>query len=199
MYREIYKDLSLAAHRSYDRGLQLGSGGNISARIPETDSMIIKSAGGSLGDCTEKGVGWVAVNFAGQPLAGQIGSPSKEWRLHAALLKALPQTGGIVHTHSVYSISWAQEHEQIPLCTWHSRLKLIAPIPVIDIPSAVVPEEELGRIVGLFKDEPRLQGFVLRGHGLVALGRTAAEAQHMAELIEETAKVNVLQRLLGKG
>ena len=45
-YHKIYEDLTLAAHRAYTRGLQTGSGGNMAARIPETQSMVVKNSGG---------------------------------------------------------------------------------------------------------------------------------------------------------
>ena len=197
-HRPLYPERTRAAHRAWTRGLQTGSGGNLSARIPGEQAMIVKSAGSSLGDCNAAGKGWIAVGFDGEPLEGESGSPTKEWRLHAALLRALPETGAVVHTHSVYSISWAQKHGEIPLSTWQSRLKLKTPIPVLDVPAPVVPAESMAELLRLFEQNPALPGFVLRGHGLVALGKTALEAEHTAELIEETAHITLLERLFDR-
>ena len=41
-YRDIYKDLTTAAHRAYDRGIQTGSGGNLSEKIPGNAGMVVK-------------------------------------------------------------------------------------------------------------------------------------------------------------
>lgn len=195
-YRTVFEDLTLAAQRAYTRGIQTGSGGNMSARIPNYDGMIVKNSGGSLGDCTSGGQGWIAMRFDGQLLPDESGKPTREWRLHAALLKALPEVDAIVHFHSPYSIVWAQEHACLPQITWHSKLKFGCDIPVVDVPSAVVPECEMTDIVQLFRNNPNLPGFVLRGHGLVAVGKTAVAAEHAAELIEETAQITVLEHLL---
>lgn len=192
--KTILETLTLAAHRAYDRGIQTGSGGNISARMPGQNRMVVKSSGGSLADCREDGEGWVTVDFDGR--TEDAIAPSREWRLHAALLESLPQIGGIVHCHAPWSIAWSREHDYIPLATWHSRLKWGIEIPILDIQAAIVPPEELPGIVKLFHENRNLPGIVLRGHGLIALGKDAAEAEHTAEMIEETAQICILQELL---
>lgn len=195
-YHDIFADLTTAAHRAYTRGIQTGSGGNLSARIPDQDAMIVKNSGGSFADCTETGKGWIAMEFGGGLLAGEAGKPTREWRLHGALLQALPQVGAVVHCHSPYSIAWADQHPQIPLATLHSGLKFGCEIPVVDVPYAVVPEEALPGIIRLFEENPNLPAFVLRGHGIVAVGKNAIAAEHAAELVEETAQIAFLQSLL---
>lgn len=197
-YGRIYEDLTLAAHRAYRRGLQTGSGGNMAARIPGQDAMVVKNSGGSFGDCTEAGAGWIAVDYDGQLLPGESGKPTREWLLHATLLKNLPDVGAVVHFHSPWSIAWAAGHEEIPMTTWHSQLKFGCAIPVVDVPAAVVPAERMEEILQLFRDNPKLPGFVLRGHGMVVVGKTAVAAEHAAEMVEETAQISALQAFLEK-
>ena len=198
-YEKIYQDMTLAAHRAYTRGVQTGSGGNMSVRIPERNAMVVKSSGGSFADCTADGKGWVAMDFDGVLLPGESGKPTREWLLHGALLKALPSVGAIVHFHSPYAITWAKKHDTIPMTTWHSGLKFGCAIPVVDVPAAVVPADEIPKILRLFEENPALPGFVLRDHGLVAVGKTAVAAEHAAELMEETAQITVLEhQLYGK-
>lgn len=189
-----FDDLTTAAHRAYRRGLQYGNGGNLSVRF--AGAMLVKSAGGAFIDCAADGTGWVAAGFDGTPLPGESEAPTREWRLHAALLAALPEIGGVMHCHAPWSIAWAQAHDEVPLATWQAKLKFGCQVPVLDIPAAVVPEEALPRLAALLAQQPAPPGFLLRGHGLVAVGKTAAEAEHVAEMIEETAKICVLQALL---
>lgn len=197
-YSAIYQDMTLAAHRAYTRGIQTGSGGNMSARIPGEDAMIVKNSGGSFIDCTDGGKGWIATDYNGKLCEGESGKPTREWQLHAALLKALPHVGAVVHCHSVYSITWAADHDILPLVTWHSELKMKTPVPVLDIPAAVVPAERLDEVVELFRSNPDLYGVILKGHGVVAVGKNAVDAEHAAELIEETAQIAVLEHMLRK-
>lgn len=195
-YQAIWSDLTTAAHRAYARGLQTGSGGNLSARLPDGSGMAVKSSGGSFGDCSASGVGWAAVDFDGRPLAGGAAKPTREWRLHAALLQALPGIGAVVHCHGPWSVAWSAGHTALPAVTWQSRLKLGGAVPVFACQAAVVPPAELAGVIALFLQHPGVPALILRGHGLVALGKTAAQAEHTAELVEETAQVCVLQTLL---
>lgn len=197
-YQRIYEDLTLAAQRAYRRGLQTGSGGNMAARIPGQEAMVVKNSGGSFGDCTREGAGWIAVDYAGKLLPGETGKPTREWLLHATLLRNLPEIGAVVHFHSPWSIAWADRHAEIPMTTWHSQLKFGCAIPVVDVPAAVVPEESMEEILKLFEKNPKLPGFLLRGHGMVVVGKTAVAAEHAAELVEETAQISALQALLTK-
>ena len=45
---EIAKKLVTASERAYNRGIQTGSGGNLNARIPGTETILGKSRGCSL-------------------------------------------------------------------------------------------------------------------------------------------------------
>ena len=44
---EIAEKLVIASKRAYNRGIQTGSGGNVSARIPGTETMLVKASGGA--------------------------------------------------------------------------------------------------------------------------------------------------------
>ena len=69
-------DLVIACDRVYNRKLQTGSGGNVSARIPGTEWMLVKASGGSMGDCVvdvEKGImkGFVVCDLDGKLIEGE--------------------------------------------------------------------------------------------------------------------------------
>lgn len=195
-YRDIYKDLTTAAHRAYDRGIQTGSGGNLSEKIPGNAGMVVKGSGGSFADCKEDGEGWIAMEFSGGLLEGERGKPTREWVLHRILLENVKRCTAVVHTHSPYLIAWANKHEYLPMVTWHSKLKIDCTIPVIDIPAAVVPESEAWKIQKLFEDNEKLPAVILKGHGVVAIGNSAVAAEHMIELLEETAQIAVFENIL---
>ena len=196
---DIYKELTIAAHRAYTRGIQTGSGGNLSARLSNNRGMIVKSSGGSFIDCDEGGTGWIAMEYSGKLLRGEKGKPTREWVLHKILLEHIQKCGAVVHTHSPYLVAWADQHEKLPMITRHSQLKVDCEIPVLDIPAAVVPEREALHILELFNKNDKLPAIILKGHGVVAIGNNAIEAEHMVELLEETAQIAVLQYILNLG
>ena len=197
--QKIMAAMTLAASRAYHRGLQTGSGGNLSARLPGTNLMIVKASGGSFADCDEHGAGWIVTDFDGNLAPGEKGKPTREALLHGFLYKILPAVNGIMHTHSPWSISWADAEDRLPCVTWHASLKFgCDELPVADVRAAVVPKEDFGGIEKYFKANPKLPAFILKGHGIVAVGADIVEAEHTAELVEETAQVALFTKLAKK-
>lgn len=195
---EAFKKLRIAAERAYGHSLQTGSGGNLSSRDICDGQMIVKSSGGSFADCTDTGEGFTVTDFSGIQVLGFTGKPTREVVLHAMLYQISDEIGGVMHTHSPYAISYAFSHDVLSMTTWHVQLKFGCDIPILDIPSPMVRPEDMPLVFKLFQDNPKLPAFVLRGHGIVAVGRDVLEAEHNAELVEETAKIAVLKELLGK-
>ncbi len=183
-----------AARKCYNSGLQTGTGGNFSARL-ETDAMLVKTSGNSFGDCTLKGI--IVTDFSGNILKGK-GKPSREVKLHGYLYKSLPGINSIIHCHSPWAISWSLTKKDLPMDTKHFMLKIGEPLKNFNIAEPVVPEskfEEIGKYIA----EHEINGFLLAGHGVVAFGKNTDEALYLLELIEETAKVCILNRLIKGG
>jgi L-fuculose-phosphate aldolase/L-ribulose-5-phosphate 4-epimerase len=186
----IKEDMIKAASRAYRTGLQTGNGGNLSARVPGTDTVIIKGSGFSFGECTQDN--FVMVDLSGEVM-GEGGKPSRELLTHLAVYRNRPGIHGIFHTHSPWSIAYADDADEIPLLTDHSRSKL-GPIPVIRIEGhgTKVFAEAVDK---LMRERPELGAFVQTGHGIFGLGKNIILAEHNAELIEETAQIAILVSL----
>jgi len=191
-FAEVEKDLIEAAARAYCRGIQTGSGGNLSARLPDKDLMVVKPSGISFIDCNEKNL--VVTDFDGNVVAGD-GKPSREALLHGVLYRHVPSIGGVVHCHSPWAISWSFSKRDLPLVTQHARMKFGVPIATVDIDAPVVPPEEMPKIIGLFRRCPTLPAFLLVGHGIVAVGKDVLDAENVAEMVEETAQIAWLREI----
>jgi L-ribulose-5-phosphate 4-epimerase len=185
-----------AARRAYNRGIQTGNGGNVSARIPGEPLMVVNPSGVSLADCTMENV--IITDFDGYVVDGK-GKPTREWVLHSELYRNLPAVGGIVHTHSPWSIAWSFTGKDLPTLTRHTVLKLGAPIPVRFFSSPQgVKKEEMPIVLDLFAAKQDLSGFIMGAHGIVGVGSNVLEAEHTVELIEETAQVAFLYEMAVK-
>lgn len=187
--------LALAAQRAYTRGIQTGSGGNLSARMGE-NLMLVKSSGGSFADCDASGNGFVLTDLDGEVQKGLPGTPTREVFLHGLMYKLRADVNGVVHSHSPWAITWSFTRQELPMITQHLKLKFKSPIPVVEIDSPMVRPEDEEAITELFRKTPKLPAFILVGHGVVALGKDALEAEHNAELVEETAQIAVLHTLM---
>lgn len=184
----IFKDqLIQAARRAYRLGLQTGNGGNLSCRVPETDTVLIKASGVSFGECTQDNV--VMVDLRGK-VVGEAGKPSRELLTHLCIYKERPDINAIFHSHSPWSIAYAEDSLEIPLMTGHSKAKL-GPIPVI-VEDGQATKEFTANVKGLLTENPGLKAFVQKGHGIFSLGPDIVQAEHNAELVEETAQIALL-------
>ena len=179
-----------AAQRAYQIGLQTGNGGNLSCRIPETENILIKGSGVSFGECSADNV--VMVNMQGEVVWGE-GKPSRELRTHLCIYELRPDIGAIFHSHSPWAIAYAEDSHQIPLPTGHSKSKL-GPIPVI-IEDRQASIDFTNDVKTLLTENPGLKAFVQRGHGIFSLSTDIIQAEHNAELVEETAQIAFLIQL----
>ena len=78
--------------------------------------------------------------------------------------------------------------------TMHSELKLKYPIPVVDVATQAVTEEELPKVFEVIDKNPGLLALILKEHGIVTMDKTAVKAGQTAELIEETSMINWEQK-----
>jgi L-ribulose-5-phosphate 4-epimerase len=189
------QDLVKSAQRAYRRGIQTGNGGNISVRVPGQEWMVVKPSGISFVECTEENL--VVTDYDGKVVEGTL-KPTREALLHGVLYKNVPWVNGIVHTHSPWTIAWSYTRKDVPLITQHSIGKIGPRIATLLFESFKVTGKEVPDVLGLFQEHPETQAFVLLGHGIVALGKDVLEAEHTAELVEETAQIAWLHEI-GKG
>src|SRR5450756_3030048 len=99
--RELRQLLAETAIRSYRRGLVHGTGGNVSARVPGRDEVLITPTGVSLELTTVENI--VKVDLHANPLVPTAKhKPSKETGFHCAIYRIRPEINAIVpvsYTH----------------------------------------------------------------------------------------------------
>ncbi len=188
-HQGIVNALIRTAKKMYSLRYEMSDGGNMSARIPGTDLMMVKGTNVSF-EITDMD-SLVVTDFDGNVVEGEK-KPSKESLLHGALYKKLPELGAVMHVHSPYANAWADAHKELEFATYHSEIKLKGFCPVFDAESYVVPTAYFPTIMKAFDEHPNMNSFILRKHGTVALGKDIEAATYLAELVEETAQIAVL-------
>lgn len=179
-----------AVERAFGLGLQASTGGNLSLRLAQ-GGFLTKPTGLALTDCGPQDL--VLVDQDGQVL-GSGRRPTKEVFAHLAVYRQRPEVGGIVHYHAPYATAYAVRGLPLPRPTVHARRKL-GPIPLV--PEHPDGSVELAQAVGQACRDGRVQGLLLKGHGLLALGRDLPQAQYTAELMEESARIALLAGMIG--
>jgi L-fuculose-phosphate aldolase len=190
-YARQVQDIIEYSEAAYQRGLVSGTGGNISTRCGEY--IIITATNVPLRRVTPETL--ILCSLDGSPLDAAPGErPSKETGFHAAVYRARPDVKWVAHLHPVYSIVWGLQGLELPLLTESARLKL-GQVPII--PVGTPGSKELAEAVttSVVKAGPKTRAFFMREHGILAVGATAADCYHTCELLEDSAKIAVLDRL----
>ena len=185
----------MAARRAYQRGIQTGSGGNFSTRVPGEDLMLVKASGGSFADVDGKGI--LITDFDGNLVDG-VGKPTQEALLHGYIYKTRANINAIMHCHAPFSIVWGSQNSTLSNVTFHFHLKLNSECPILNVNSPMVRRQDFGMIDEIFKEHGNLSAFILKKHGIVAMAKDILDAEHHAELIEETSQIAIFNKLLEK-
>jgi len=157
--------------------------GNVSARVPGADLMVIKPSGIAYSELTPAAM--VVCDLAGTVVDGGL-RPSSDTATHAYVYRQMPEVGGVVHTHSTYATAWAARGEAIPCVLTAMADEFGGEIPVG--PFALIGGEEIGRVIVSVLTGHRSPAVLLRSHGVFTIGRTARDAVKAAVMCEDVAK-----------
>jgi len=180
-------------HRQLTRnGLVAWTSGNISARVPGRELIVIKPSGIGYDDLTAESM--VVVDLHGNVVEGRL-SPSSDTATHAYIYRALPAVGGVVHTHSPYATAWAVHGRAIPCVLTAMADEFGGDIPVG--PFARIGGEEIGIGVVEALQGSRSPAVLMRNHGVFSVGASARDAVKAAVMCEDVARTVMLAGALG--
>ena len=173
-------------------GLVAWTSGNVSARVPDSDLMVIKPSGVAYDDLTPESM--VVCDTRGNKVSGAL-SPSSDTATHAYIYRHMPHVGGVVHTHSAYATAWAARGEPIPCVLTAIADEFGGEIPVG--PFALIGSDEIGRGVVATLAGHRSPAVLMRSHGVFTIGPTPRDAVQAAVMCEDAARTVHLARAYG--
>lgn len=161
-------------------GLNQGSSGNISARYQ--DRLIITPTAMAYEQIRPEMLAIIPLEGKG----GWQGShqPSSEWRFHFDLMRARPEIGAIVHTHSTYATSLAITRRSIPAV--HYMIALFGGNEVRCADYATYGTQELSNHV-LAAMQNR-KACLLANHGMLVAGENLTKTMWLAAELETLAQ-----------
>lgn len=171
-------------------GLVAGTGGNISARLPDMEYFYITPSGMAYEALQPDDI--VGIDYNGDLVEGTR-KPSIECMMHASILRARPDVGAVVHTHSLYATAVASAHLPIPAFLETVIATNKCEIKVAEYAPAGSQELAENALRTLGEDSAVL----LANHGVVGVGRDLAQAVRVCETVEKAAMVFLMSRIVG--
>ncbi|GAA4870303.1 L-ribulose-5-phosphate 4-epimerase [Kitasatospora terrestris] len=174
-------------------GLVVWTAGNVSARVPGEDLMVIKPSGVSYDELTPASM--ILCDLDGNVVEGEH-SPSSDTAAHAYVYRAMPGVGGVVHTHSTYASAWAARGEAVPCVLTAMADEFGAEIPVG--PFALIGDDSIGRGIVDTLTGHRSPAVLMKSHGVFTIGADAKAAVKAAVMCEDVARTVHICRQLGE-
>ncbi|MDX1870805.1 L-ribulose-5-phosphate 4-epimerase [Mycolicibacterium sp. 120266] len=172
--------------------LVIWTAGNVSARVPDRDLMVIKPSGVSYDSMKPEQM--VVCDLFGELVDGEL-SPSSDTAAHAYVYRHMPEVGGVVHTHSTYATAWAACGEPIPCILTMIADEFGGQIPVG--PFAPIGDDSIGRGIVETLRGSRSAAVLMRNHGPFTIGPDARSAVKAAVMLEDVARTAFISRQLG--
>ena len=191
--RQVRREVA-ALHAELPKyGLVVWTAGNVSARVPGHELLVIKPSGVSYDDLTPENM--VVCDLDGKVVEGEH-APSSDTEAQAYVYRHLPHVGGVVHTHSPYAVAWAARGEAIPCVTTMCADEFGGEIPVG--PFAIIGDDSIGRGIVETLRESRSPAVLMQNHGVFTVGPNARSAVKAAVMCEDVARSVHLSRQLGQ-
>lgn len=176
--------------RAYAEKLFAATSGNLSIYDREAQRMYITPSGYPYDLMTVDDV--MVIDLDGNILDGPH-KPSSEWRMHAAIYRAYPDTNAVVHTHSPYATAFAINHMPIAAVLFEIAYFLGGDVPVAEAALPGTPAVGENAVKAL-KDR---HACLMANHGALAVADNLKLAYDRAVYLEDAAKAYSLA--LGHG
>ncbi len=193
-WREARKTVFEAALKMSEKGLVVGTSGNISLRLPSQDKRQLMAITPTSRYYDTLNIDDIPIiDFDGQKVDGDL-PPSIETPLHIGIYRARKNVNAIIHTHSVFASAVAVAGFDIPVILEDQAALLGGEIKLAGYaPSGT--SEQLTKVLVALGDR---NAVLLANHGAVGVGKTMRDAFIACELLEKTARVYLLALSAGK-
>jgi L-ribulose-5-phosphate 4-epimerase len=180
--KDISDKIVKASKELYDHGLVRGTSGNISARIPGTDTFLIKPSGVYLGLLKPEKL--VIVDLEGNKMRGEL-NVSVETPMHAAIYKVRKDVQAVVHTHAPTATAFGIAGTEILPLQIEMFMLLPGGVPIVpfESPGSKALAEAVQKKIADY------DAVILENHGIVTVGSTIEAACNLNEMVEEAAKI----------
>ena len=203
MLEELKKKVCEANLELVRRGIVIYTWGNVSGISEDRKYMVIKPSGVDYDGMSPEDM--VVVDIETGERAEGKWKPSSDTDTHLELYRRYPDIKGVVHTHSIHAVAFAQAGIPIPaLGTTHADY-FYGDVPCTreltreEVEEAY--ERNTGKVIvetidGLGYDPMAVPGIIVKNHGPFCWGKSPANAVYNAVVLETVAEMDLKTLLL---
>ncbi|MDF2614588.1 MAG: aldolase [Clostridia bacterium] len=187
----IKQDMMQVGKDLYNKGLLVGTDGNISVRISENE-LFITASGFCKGRLQPEHI--TKVDFNGKVLQGL--KPARDIRMHLAVYKERPEVKAVVHAHPPITTGFAMSEISFDKVALPEVLFVINSIGVTGYttPTTIEVPMEVARTLQRDKE---CQALILANHGALTLGTDVYDAFYKLETLEMFLKATLVSKMVG--
>jgi len=191
--QDLKREVIETAKTVFEENLVKLTFGVVSARIPDTDHIVITPSGFSKARLNTKEL--IVLDLEANLVEGKL-RPSVESKTHCYIHKLRPDVGAVIHTHSPVASGFASANAEIPCVSTEQAFVLGGTVPVVE--RYVMPgsenQSDLEIIEKTFRSS---KAVLLRNHGILVIGANLREALNNAIVVEDAARIALVAKLVG--
>lgn len=189
VHGDLRDQLAFVGFDVVQAGLVAGSGGNLSARIPDEDAIWVTGSGSWMGRLSRATFAAVRISDGSPATVGNVPppaiEPTSELALHLALYRARPDVNAVIHLHPQTALLLDALGEHIRIVTTDHAYYLRR---VSTVPFRLPGTTELAALTAAMAADG-IDCLVLSQHGCVVLGDSIEIAHKRARNLEEAAEL----------
>jgi L-fuculose-phosphate aldolase len=187
---KLRKELCEIGRKIAEKGLIIGAGGNISARLG--DIVYMKASGISFEEACESH--YIGVNLKTRKVVEGTLRPTSEILMHLGCYLARKDIGAVIHTHPPLANAFAMQGKVLKPFTPDFVAYVGSDIPVLGyvVPASKKVADKVKRVIR------KCNGVLLANHGLVTTGANLKEAFHRTLLVEDACRTVISAKILGR-
>jgi ribulose-5-phosphate 4-epimerase/fuculose-1-phosphate aldolase len=185
---DLRDQLAHVGHDVVQAGIVVGSGGNLSARIPGEDAIWVSATGAWLDRLGRTSFAAVRIPDGAPALVGAMSppvTPTSELALHLAVYRTRPDVHAIVHLHPQTALLLDALGEHIRIVTTDHAFYLRR---VSTVPFRLPGSQEIAALTAALAGDDT-NCLILSHHGSVVFGDSVELAHKRARNLEEAAQL----------
>ncbi|MCF7953709.1 MAG: class II aldolase/adducin family protein [Spirochaetales bacterium] len=190
--KESYKQLIVdTGVEMIERGITVGTWGNISARDPETDLIYISPSGMDYMSIRPEHVVVMKQNLE---IADGNAEPSIEKHMHAAVYRERQDAHAVIHTHPTFSSVFGVAETPLKAVS-EDFVQIVGDEVLVARPYELPGSPELAETA--VKWLGKRNSVLLPGHGALSCGKDMKMALKVSMVLEKNAQIYLFAKLLG--